>query len=66
MLEDKIPKVLSLLNERQKRLYLAIEAEEMGHGGLLAVSQASNVSRKTIINGEKNCCGLERKGISIF
>jgi len=53
MLEDKIEKVLSILNERQKRLYLAMEAEEIGHGGVLIVSKASNVSRKTIIKGKK-------------
>ena len=35
MLNDKIPKVLSLLNERQQRLYLAMEADDIGHGGEL-------------------------------
>ena len=53
MLEGKIGKVLSILNERQKRLYLAVEAEEIGHGGVLIVSKASNISRKTIIKGKK-------------
>lgn len=53
MLNDKIPKVLSLLNERQQRLYLAMEAEDIGHGGVLLVSQASGISRKTIIKGKK-------------
>lgn len=53
MLEDKIEKVLSILNERQKRLYLAMEAEDIGHGGVLIVSKASNISRKTIIKGKK-------------
>lgn len=53
MLEEKIEKVLSILNERQKRLYLAMEAEDIGHGGVLIVSKASNISRKTIIKGKK-------------
>jgi len=53
MLNEKIPKVLSLLNERQQRLYLAMEAEDIGHGGVLLVSQASGISRKTIIKGKK-------------
>lgn len=53
MLKNKITKVLSILNERQKRLYLAMEAEDVGHGGVLVVSKASNVSRKTIIKGKK-------------
>ncbi len=53
MLDEKIPKVLSLLNERQQRLYLAMEAEDIGHGGVLLVSKASGISRKTIIKGKK-------------
>jgi transposase len=52
MLSDKISKVLPILNERQKRLYLASEAEYIGHGGVLQVSAASNISRKTIIKGK--------------
>lgn len=52
MLADKITKTLSILNEKQKRLYLAIEAEDIGHGGVLLVSKASNISRKTIIKGK--------------
>jgi len=54
MLNDKIPKVLSLLNEPQQRLYLAMEAEDIGHGGVLLVSQASGISRKTIIKGKRS------------
>ena len=52
MLKDKITKILPILNEKQKRLYLALEAEDIGHGGVLLVSQASNISRKTIIKGK--------------
>ena len=59
MLSEKIPKVLSLLNERQQRLYLAMEAEDIGHGGVLLVSQASGISRKTIIKGKKEYQQLE-------
>jgi transposase len=59
MLNEKIPKVLSLLNERQQRLYLAMEAEDIGHGGVLLVSQASGISRKTIIKGKKEYLQLD-------
>jgi transposase len=59
MLEDKISKILPILNERQQRLYLAAEAEEIGHGGLLLVAKASNISRKTIIKGKKELLELE-------
>jgi len=53
MLEDKIEKVLPIIDEPQKRLYLVMEAEEIGYGGVLIVSKASNGSRKTIIKGKK-------------
>jgi len=53
MLSEKIPKIFSLLNERQQRLYMAMEAEDIGHGGVLIVSQASGISRKTIIKGKR-------------
>ena len=50
MLNDKIPKVLSLLNERQQRLYLAMEAEDIRRGGVQLYFQQclplpSNVSQ---------------------
>src|SRR5215213_548440 len=64
MLEDKIPKVLSILNERQTRLYLAMEAEEIGHGGVVRISEVSNVSRKTIIKGKKELQQLVKKGVT--
>src|SRR5438876_668224 len=62
MLEDKIPQVLSILNERQTRLYLAMEAEEIGHGGVVQVSAISKVSRKTIIKGKKEMQQLRKQG----
>jgi len=58
MLSEKIPKILSLLNERQLRLYLAMEAEDIGHGGVLIVSQASGISRKTIYQRKKGLSGV--------
>jgi len=51
--ENKIRKMLPLLNEKQKRLYLASEAEAMGYGGISAVSRVSGVSRVTISQGVK-------------
>jgi len=51
-LEERIKKVVPLLNEKQRRQYLAIESEILGHGGLLEVSKASGLSRKAIIKGK--------------
>jgi hypothetical protein len=52
-LDERIKKVMPLLNEKQRRQYLAVESEIIGHGGLLEVSKISGLSRKTIIKGKK-------------
>ena len=48
LLKAKYEKVLPLLNEKQKRILLAAEAESMGRGGLQKVSKLSGVSRVTL------------------
>ena len=47
-LSEKFAISLPLLNERQRRLILAIEAQGLGCGGVTGVAQASGVSRVTI------------------
>jgi transposase len=51
--ENRIKTMLPLLNERQRRLFLAVEAEAIGYGGVSQVSSASGVSRVTITQGIK-------------
>ena len=51
--ENRIRTMLPLLNERQRRLFLATEAEAIGYGGISQVSTASGVSRVTITQGIK-------------
>ena len=51
--ENKIKKILPLLNEKQKRIYLASEAEAIGYGGINEVSRISGVSRRAISRGMK-------------
>ena len=46
---NRILKMLPLLNEKQKRLYLAAEAESIGHGGVKAIHELPKVSQTTII-----------------
>ena len=53
ILAEKIEKILPALNEAQKRLYLASEAEAMGRGGITKINQLTGVSRVTITNGIK-------------
>jgi transposase len=50
---ERISVMLPLLNERQKRLFLASEARALGHGGISQVSKLSGVSRVTITQGIK-------------
>ena len=48
MVEERIRRMLPLLDERQKRLYLANEALSYGRGGVSYVSRISGMSRTTI------------------
>ena len=57
-LEVRIQTVLPILDERQRRIYLAAEAKSIGKGGKSKVARLSGISRKTISNGEKDSTGL--------
>ena len=46
-----IQKVIPLLNEKQKRLFLGTIASELGHGGIAFVNSVSGAARQTIVNG---------------
>jgi DNA-binding MurR/RpiR family transcriptional regulator len=71
-LEKKLKKTLPLLNENQKRKYLAIEAESLGYGGISEVSRITGVSRSAITRGKNELksetpektetSGLRKKG----
>jgi transposase len=51
-----------MLNERQKRIYLAAEAQLLGYGGVSEVSRATGVSRPVIHAGLKNLADREHTG----
>lgn len=51
---QRIKQVLPILNEAQRRIYLAAEAEALGHGGITQISKATGVSRVTITAGMKD------------
>ena len=51
MTAERILNILPLLDERQRRLYLANEAKAIGYGGISQVSKVSGVSRVTITQG---------------
>jgi hypothetical protein len=46
-----INRVLSLLDERQRRLLAGLLAERRGHGGVIAVARMTGLSRTTIRRG---------------
>lgn len=58
-MENRIKTMLPLLDERQRRIYLAVEAQSYGWGGISRVSEISGVAPFTIrqgiaeINGEE-------------
>ncbi len=51
LLKEKLGKLLPILDERQKRIYLATEAKYLGRGGLTKISKLTGVSRVTINSG---------------
>ena len=50
-LAARLGALLPHLNERQRRLLLAAEARELGHGGIRAVSRVAGVSETTVRKG---------------
>jgi hypothetical protein len=46
-----INRVMATLNERQRRLFAGILALHRGHGGVVAVSQITGLSRTTVRRG---------------
>ena len=50
--KDRIQKMLPMLDEKQRRLYLAAETEGIGHGGLKEIHELTGISKTTIIKGK--------------
>src|SRR5712692_3692696 len=61
-----INRVLALLDERQRRLFVGLLAMRRGHGGILALAEISGLSRTTIRRGMaelRRGVGLTRRRI---
>jgi transposase len=58
-LVTKINTMLPLLNEKQKRIFLALEANAIGRGGVKLMHEISGVSQTTIIRGKTELKGNE-------
>ena len=52
VIKTRIESILPMLNEQQRRIYLAAEAKSIGWGGKSKISQLSSVTRRTIAKGE--------------
>lgn len=62
-LKIRIEKILPILNENQRRIYLAAEAESIGWGGITKVASLSCASRKTIAKGANESIEFTETGI---
>jgi len=57
-IESEIKKVYNTLSEKDKRLYAAIEAIKIGHGGITYIAKIVGCSRKTVARGIKELAEL--------
>ena len=57
LLDVKFAALLPHLDERQRRLYLASEAQALGHGGIAAVARLAEVSESTLVRGREELAG---------
>lgn len=55
----KFEKLAPVMDERMTRLWLAAEAESLGHGGIAAVTEATGISHKRIIAGKRDLAELD-------
>jgi hypothetical protein len=53
IIKTRIEKVLPILNEQQRRVYLGAEARSIGRGGTSKIARLSSVTRRTIAKGIK-------------
>ena len=51
IIREKYQALKSILNERQRRLWAAVEAKVLGHGGQTVVEKATGLSRRTLYAG---------------
>ncbi len=63
LLKLKYKSMLPLLSEKQRRIYLSIEAESFGYGGVTKVAKLSGVSRVVITKGKKELHDIKKEPI---
>jgi hypothetical protein len=50
-LHQQINLLISLMNTRQRRLFTAFQAQQLGHGGITRMAEITGLDRKTIRKG---------------
>lgn len=50
-LHEQINLLMSVMNTRQRRLFAAFQAQQMGRGGITRMAEISGLDRKTIRKG---------------
>ena len=50
-LHQQINLIMSLMNTRQRRLFAAFQAQQLGHGGITRMAEITGLDRKTIRKG---------------
>jgi predicted ArsR family transcriptional regulator len=55
-----INRVVVLLDERRRRLFVGLLAQQVGHGGVAALAQITGLSRTTIRRGQLELAQPER------
>ena len=64
-IEEEIKKFFNTLNEKEKRLYVAVEAIKIGYGGITYIAKIVNCSRKTVAVGMRELFSLsDEKNVS--
>jgi hypothetical protein len=56
-LHEQMNLLLSRLGEAERRWYAAVEANRLGHGGIVLVSQITGLDEKTIRRGQAEVAG---------
>lgn len=51
VLHEQINHLMSLMNARQRRLFAAFQALQMGHGGITRMAEITGLDRKTVRKG---------------
>jgi hypothetical protein len=55
----KLNRVVALLDEKQARRVVGLQAEREGHGGVALLSRVTGMSRTTIAQGQRELVGKD-------